>query len=74
MNSGPTRAGFTFGLQEGPDFDVNVEIDDTDLTKLNDLFRAYGDFRRRGRAVQPLHAARDPRQRIDGYLKPSSPT
>ena len=71
MNSGPTRAGFTFRpYKKGPDFDLNVEIDDTDLTKLNDLFRAYGDFDvSAGRfSLYTQLAIRD--NQIDGYLKP----
>ena len=29
---------------KAPNFDLSVEITETDLTKMNDLLQAYGDF------------------------------
>jgi hypothetical protein len=45
MGSGPTTVKATFRSElDGPDFDVNVKVDDTDLTTMNDLLRAHGKF------------------------------
>jgi hypothetical protein len=71
MNSGPTTASFAFRPEKtGPDFDLSVQIEDTELAKLNDLFRAYGNFDvTEGRfALYTELKIHD--QRIDGYLKP----
>jgi Domain of Unknown Function (DUF748) len=45
MGSGTARADATFRPDKaGPSFDVNVRIEEVDVTRLNDLFRAYGRF------------------------------
>jgi hypothetical protein len=45
MGSGTTTANATFRADKsGPSFDIGVRIEEVDVTKLNDLFRAYGRF------------------------------
>jgi hypothetical protein len=45
MESGPTRVDATFEPhKERTDFSVSLAVDDTDASRLNDLWRAYGDF------------------------------
>jgi len=45
MGSGLTVASATFRPERsGPDFDVNVRIEDTEMTALNRLLRAHGRF------------------------------
>jgi len=71
MNSGPLRANFTFRPEKtGPDFDVSVQIDDTDLVTMNDLFRAYGNFDVAAGTFSLYTELKIHDQRIDGYLKP----
>ena len=45
MGSGTAHAEATFRAdQAGPSFNVGVRIEEVDVTRLNDLFRAYGRF------------------------------
>ena len=45
MGSGTATAEGTFRADKaGPSFDIGVRIEEVDVTKLNDLFRAYGRF------------------------------
>jgi len=45
MGSGITAATAQFRPEKnGPDFDLNLKIEETKLAAMNDLFRAYGDF------------------------------
>jgi len=45
MGSGATRVIATLRPeQKGPDFDADIAIENTDMTKMNDLLRAYGKF------------------------------
>ena len=45
MGSGPTRIEATFRPEtKGPDFNLSLSIEDTDMRRMNDLFRAYGNF------------------------------
>jgi hypothetical protein len=45
MGSGDTRLTGTFRPQkQGPDFNLNMGVENTDLPSLNDLLRAYGRF------------------------------
>jgi hypothetical protein len=71
MGSGPSRATFAFRPEKnGPDFDVAVEIENTDLMALNDLFRAYGDFDVAAGRFSLYSELNVHDRRIDGYLKP----
>jgi hypothetical protein len=71
MGSGDTRAQAAFRPEtKGPDFDLTVAIENTDMTKMNELLRAYGNFD----VVQgkfSMFAEITVRQgKIDGYVKP----
>jgi Domain of Unknown Function (DUF748) len=45
MGNGPTQVTAHFRPEvDGPDFDMRVAIDSTDLTTMNDMLRAYGKF------------------------------
>jgi hypothetical protein len=45
MGSGKTVVTSTFRPEKaGPDFDLAVRIEDTQMRSMNDLFRAYGNF------------------------------
>lgn len=71
MGSGMTTATATFRPEkEGPDFDLSLKIEDTQLTTMNDLLRAYGNFDVSAGVfslVMELHVKNDA---IDGYIKP----
>src|SRR5262249_37845395 len=69
MGSGPTQVVAHFRPEvDGPDFDMKVAIEATDLTAMNDMLRAHGEVRRRERGLFLLFGARgeerpDPRIR-----------
>ncbi|MGH7305391.1 MAG: DUF748 domain-containing protein, partial [Candidatus Rokuibacteriota bacterium] len=45
MGSGTATAEGTFKAERaGPSFDIGVRVEEVDVTRLNDLFRAYGRF------------------------------
>src|SRR4029077_11689843 len=45
MGSGPTEIEFAFRPEnKGPDSDLKVRIENTDMRTMNDLCRAYGNF------------------------------
>jgi hypothetical protein len=71
MGSGATKASFTFRPEtSGPNFDVAIRIDDTDMVAMNDLFRAYGNFDVAAGKFS-LNTELDIHdQRVDGYFKP----
>jgi hypothetical protein len=71
MGSGRTQVAATFRPEDkGPDFDLEVRIDDTDMTTMNELLRAYGKFD----VVRGLFTfytelkVKD--QQVNGYIKP----
>jgi uncharacterized protein DUF748 len=71
MGSGATAIAATFRPElNGPNFDLEVKIDDTDLTTMNDLLRAHGKFdvvRGLFSFYSELHVKN---QHVDGYIKP----
>jgi hypothetical protein len=71
MGSGSTAATARFRPEKnGPDFDLNVKIENTRLTDMNDLFRAYGKFDVAAGTFflySEIHVAD---RRISGYVKP----
>ncbi len=70
MGSGPTRATFSFRPEtKGPNFEVAVQIENTDLVTMNDLFRAYGDFDVAAGRFSLYSELNIHDQRIDGYLE-----
>lgn len=71
MGSGITTASLNFRPEKGsPDFDLHLKVEDTRLTALNDLLRAYGDFDVSNGVfslVSELHVKNDT---VTGYIKP----
>ena len=71
MGSGLTTASVNFRPEKGgPDLDLHLKIEDTQLTAMNDLLRAYGDFDVSAGVfslVTELHIKNDT---ISGYIKP----
>ena len=71
MGSGDAQASCNFRPeQKGPDLDLYVKIDNTQLTSMNDLLRAYGNFDVAAGTfslVTELHVKNDA---ITGYIKP----
>jgi len=71
MGSGITTASATFRPEQGgPDLDLSVKIEDTQLTSMNNLLRAYGNFDVSAGVfslVTELHIKNDT---ISGYIKP----
>jgi hypothetical protein len=71
QGSGPAHMKFTFRPdQKAPNFDLAVEITDTELTTLNDLFRAYGNFDVAEGKFSFFTELSVHDNRIDGYVKP----
>jgi hypothetical protein len=71
MGSGPASADFKLRpTRPGPDFDLAVEIEETDLKTMNDLLRAHGNFDvTAGRfSMYTELSVRD--RRMSGYVKP----
>jgi hypothetical protein len=71
MGSGPVRAEFKLlPTRPGPDFDVAVQIDETDLTTMNDLLRAYGKFDVVAGRFSLYTELQARNRQITGYVKP----
>lgn len=71
MGSGLSKATATFRPEKnGPDFDLNAEIAETDMTKMNDLLRAYGKFDVVAGKFSFYTELKVKNGRIDGYVKP----
>jgi hypothetical protein len=71
MGNGPASAGFKLRpTRPGPDFDLAVEIAETDLKTMNDLLRAHGNFDvTAGRFSMYTEISVKDRQ-VSGYVKP----
>ena len=71
MGSGSTTASAVFRPEKGgPDLDLYVKIEDTQLKTMNDLLRSYGNFDVSAGVfslVTELHIKNDA---ISGYIKP----
>ncbi|WP_460593935.1 DUF748 domain-containing protein [Geomonas sp. Red276] len=71
MGSGDTSATGDFRAEKkAPDFDLYLKIDNTQLTSMNDLLRAYGNFDVAAGTfslVTELHAKHN---QLTGYIKP----
>ncbi len=71
MGSGPAQATFSFRPErQGPNFDLAAQIEHTDLVRMNDLFRAYGDFDVSAGQFSLYTELKVHDRRIDGYVKP----
>src|SRR6185369_10313225 len=71
MGSGATTASTTFRPEKsGPDFDLLLKIEDTQLTAMNDLLRAYGNFDVVAGAFSLVTELHIKNNMISGYIKP----
>jgi hypothetical protein len=70
MGSGATTASGTFRGAGAPDFDVKLAIEDTDLTRLNDLLRAYAKVDVTRGLFTFYAEARVQNGAVQGYAKP----
>jgi hypothetical protein len=71
MGSGTTAVRATFRPEtSGPDFDIDVRIDDTEMRTMNELLRAYGKFDVMAGRFSFYSQLRIKDQQIAGYVKP----
>jgi Domain of Unknown Function (DUF748) len=71
FGSGATTVRAAFRPEtSGPDFDIDVRIDNTDMRAMNDLLRAYGKFDVVGGVFSFYSQLRVKNGQIDGYVKP----
>lgn len=71
MGSGATVMNATFRPEKnGPDFDLAVRIDDTDMRTMNDLLRAYGKFDVVSGLFSFYSELSVKNREINGYVKP----
>jgi hypothetical protein len=71
MGSGPTVVRATFRPEtRGPDFDIDVRIDDTQMRTMNELLRAYGKFDVMSGWFSFYSQLRVQNRQIVGYVKP----
>lgn len=71
MGSGAARVTGHFRPDsKGPDFDLNVKIEDTRMIDMNDLFRAYGDFDVTAGMFSFYSEIRIKDDAVSGYVKP----
>ena len=71
LGSGDTR--LTGSFREGattPDFDVNLKIESTDMTRMNDLLRAYGKFDVVAGTFSFYSELKARDGKLEGYVKP----
>lgn len=71
MGSGATRAVGTFRPEKsGPDFDLDLAIENTDMRAMNDLLRAYGKFDVVQGTFSLYSEVRVKNGYVNGYVKP----
>lgn len=71
LGSGPCDAEFAFRPEtKGPDFNLALRIEDTDMRRMNDLFRAYGNFDVVAGVFSFYSEVKVRQGKIDGYVKP----
>ena len=71
MGNGPTQIDFAFRPEtKGPDFNIMVRIENTDMRTMNDLFRAYGNFDVAGGMFSLYSEIKVRQGKIEGYVKP----
>jgi hypothetical protein len=71
MGSGNTRASGTFRPEaHGPNFDIKIAIDNTDLRTMNDLLRAYGKFDVSSGLFSFYSELSIQERTVQGYVKP----
>ena len=71
MGSGPASADLTLlPTRPGPDFNLAIKIDDTDLTTMNDLLRAFGKFDVTAGEFSLYSELKARDRQVNGYVKP----
>ena len=71
MGSGPTQVQATFRPEsKGPDLDLILSIEKTDMRTMNDLLRAYGNFDVVAGNFSMYSEIKIRQGKIDGYVKP----
>jgi hypothetical protein len=71
MGSGITTASGNFRPEKGgPDLDLYVKIENTRLTAMNDLLRAYGNFDVSAGAFSLISELHVKNNAVSGYIKP----
>ncbi len=71
MDSGPTKITATFRPEKnGPDFDLDMAIENAKLKSMSDIFRAYGDFDIESGLFSFYSQMDVGNQRVNGYVKP----
>jgi hypothetical protein len=71
MDSGPSWLDLWFRQRnENPEFDMAVEVKNTDLASLNQLLRGYGDFDVVGGSFSLYSQLSVRDQKVEGYVKP----
>jgi hypothetical protein len=71
MGSGQTFITGTFRPEKkGPDFDLNIVIENTRMKPMSDLFRAYGNFAVEQGLFSFYSELKVEEDRINGYVKP----
>ena len=69
--SGKTKLDASFlPRQRDPELEVALEVEETDMRRMNDLFRAYGNFDVVGGRFALYSQLKVRNGRIDGYVKP----
>jgi uncharacterized protein DUF748 len=71
MGSGPSEISLAFRPEKkGPDFDLSVKIENTDMRTMNNLFRAYGNFDVVHGKFSFFSELKVRQGKVDGYVKP----
>ena len=71
MGTGATSARASYRPDKtGPDFDLDLKIEATQMTSMNDIWRRYGKFDVVGGTMSIYSQIRVHNARIDGYIKP----
>jgi hypothetical protein len=71
MGTGATSARASYRAEKsGPDFDLDLKIEGTQMTSMNDIWRAYGKFDVVGGSLSIYSQIRVKDAKIDGYIKP----
>jgi len=71
MGSGASQLEIAFRPEnKGPDFNLSLAIENTDMRKMNDLFRAYGKFDVVSGTFSFFSEIKVRQGKIDGYVKP----
>jgi Domain of Unknown Function (DUF748) len=71
MGSGATKVQATFRPEsKGPDLDLVLSIENTDMRAMNDLLRAYGNFDVVAGNFSMYSEIKIRQGKIDGYVKP----